>query len=139
VTKGFEVASQPLLRCPKLAAGKILPASFDRCAKICSFHPLQAAVANFARDFVAGSNPLRSNKKGLPFNSSDEVQRRSVTKEFEVASQPLLRCPKLAAGKILPASFDRCAKICSFHPLQAAAANFARDFVAGSNPLRRQK
>jgi len=41
----------------------LLFASFDRCAKICSFHPLQAAVANFARDFVAGSNPLRSKKK----------------------------------------------------------------------------
>ena len=55
-TNGLEVASQPLLRCPKY--GGVTP-YFDRCAILASLHLPQAALGDEARHAVLERNKER--------------------------------------------------------------------------------
>ena len=65
--EGLEVASQPLLRCPKAAYPLGARAAFDRCAIISSLHPPPAALGDDARHAPRASGRNFEITKNRPF------------------------------------------------------------------------
>ncbi len=95
--EGFEVALQPLLRCPKKSSGFRFSSIFSTAAPtparcIRRRRRSQALPAPFG---ARVQSPLKRKTSRRPDG------RRLVLAEkegFEVASQPLLRCPKKSSG-----------------------------------------